>query len=81
MENKIQKYHPDAKSCEEVLNWFSYHAPKDDQKYRYEDLRNEAKILASKILCQVPACADRTAALRKLRECIMTVNAAIACNE
>lgn len=75
------KYHPDEKSENEVNEWFTYHSPKEDQSDRYGLLRDHAKRLALKILANVPPCADRTAAIRKLRECIMTANAAIACNE
>lgn len=57
---------------------FSYHAPKDDQPQRYERIRAAAKEFARVILDNVPACADRSAALRKLREAVMTANAAIA---
>ncbi len=62
-------------------NWFTYHAPKGDQAERYEMLRDQAKVLAESIMIRVPSSADRTAALRKLRECVMTANSAIACNE
>lgn len=65
----------------EINEWFNYHSPKEDQPQRYEELRETAKQLALKICLNVPPCADRTAALRKLRECVMTANAAIACNE
>ena len=75
------KYVPDEKTEAEINNWFQYHSPKDDQAGRYELLRNAAKTLALQIVCNVPNCADRTAAIRKLRECIFTANAAIACNE
>jgi len=66
---------------DEIDNWFSYHPPKEGQAQRYEEIRSTAKILARAIEKCVPASADRTAAFRKLRECVMTANAAIACNE
>lgn len=79
--NEVQHYPVDAKAEKEVHEWFVYHAPKGDQTDRYQILRDEARELAFKILQLVPPCADRSAAIRKLRECIMTANAAIACNE
>lgn len=57
---------------------FSYHAPKGDQPQKYELLRAKARELAEVILHVVPPCADQQAALRKLREAVMTANAGIA---
>lgn len=66
---------------QDIDNWFSYHAPQGTQQQRYEILRAKARELALLILHNVPESADKTAAIRKLRECVMTANAAIACNE
>lgn len=66
---------------QEIDNWFTYHETKPDQLDRYVLLRESAKRFAKEILAYVPPCADRSAAIRKLRECIMTANAAIACEE
>ncbi len=65
----------------EIDNLFSYHAPKGDQTDRYEMIRAKARELAMIICVSTPASADQTAAIRKLRECVMTANAAIACKE
>jgi hypothetical protein len=59
--------------------WFQYHAPTDDDIPKYVEIRKQARALAHRINELVPDCADKTAALRKLRECVMTANAAIAC--
>lgn len=64
---------------EEIENWFSYHPPTQEQLQAYEVLREGGKELAHLINKYVPDCADKTAAIRKLRETIMTANAAIAC--
>lgn len=64
---------------EQVDNWFTYHAPDDRQRKAYTNIRYQAKSMAYVILEQTPPSADQTAALRKLRECVMTANAAIAC--
>jgi hypothetical protein len=62
----------------EIESMFKYHPPTDAQVLRYEAVRAKAKELALLILDDTPACADQTAAIRKLRECVMTANAAIA---
>jgi len=64
---------------QDIDNWFTYHAPTSDQLAAYEKLRNSAKEFAHLINNLVPECADKTAAIRKLREAVMTANAAIAC--
>lgn len=65
----------------ELNNLFTYHAPKGDQLERYQAIREAGKALATTIMLCAPSCADRTAAIRKVREAIMTANAAIACFE
>lgn len=64
---------------EQLDNWFSYHAPSSYNLASYQILREEARAFAGKINDLVPESADKTAAIRKLRECVMTANAAIAC--
>ena len=62
-------------------NWFTYHAPNPDQLIAYTDIRNKAKELAELFNASVPDCADKTAAIRHLRETVMAMNLAIACYE
>jgi hypothetical protein len=57
---------------------FTYHAPTENQIPKYEKLRNAAKTFALTIIETTPSGADQTAALRKLREAVMTANSAIA---
>lgn len=64
----------------DVDNWFSYHTPTGDQDVRYEMIREKAKELATIIIVNTPSSADQTASIRKLRECVMTANASIACD-
>lgn len=64
---------------ERIGEWFQYHAPTDDQIKSYQRIRDESRRFAYAIVEETPECADQTAALRKLRECVMTANAAIAC--
>lgn len=59
--------------------WFTYHAPTPDQLPKYEAIRSAALQFARVIEQNTPASADQTAALRKIREAVMTANASIAC--
>jgi hypothetical protein len=64
----------------EVLdNWFKYHSPTPDQVAVYAKLRSAALDFAKVINDLVPDSADKTASIRKVREAVMTANAAIAC--
>lgn len=63
----------------EIENWFSYHRPSAEDQAKYEEIRSKAKELATVIADTCPPSADRTAAMRKLREAVMTANASIAC--
>jgi len=57
---------------------FKYHSPQGDQPQRYEAIRAKALELA-KVICEnTPLCADQAAAIRLLREAVMTANASIA---
>lgn len=64
---------------EDLDKWFTYHAPKPGQPEQYERIRSVAKMFARTIMENTPQCADQTAAIRKVREAVMTANAAIAC--
>jgi hypothetical protein len=64
---------------EEIENWFTYHSPNEVQQAAYRAIREAAKSLAYVIVNTTPQCADQSAALRHLREAVMTANAAIAC--
>jgi hypothetical protein len=63
---------------ETVEQVFSYHRPTEDQVPKYEQIRAAAKQLAQVIVNTCPPSADRTAALRKVREAVMTANASVA---
>lgn len=64
---------------ETLLNWFSYHAPSDDQIPKFQEIRSAGLQLARAIVSSTPQSADQTAALRKVREAVATANMAIAC--
>lgn len=61
-------------------NWFMYHAPTPEQRVSYETIRHDAKHFARTIVNETPPGADQSAALRLLRECVMTANQSIACD-
>lgn len=56
---------------------FTYHAPSPEQLAAIANVRRAATEYAKEILRNCPRSADRTAALRKVRESMMTANAAI----
>ena len=69
-----------VKNIEYLDSWFTYHAPTSPQITTYRDLREAARAFAMVICKSTPDGADQTAALRKVREAVMTANAAIACS-
>lgn len=62
----------------DISHMFRYHPPKPDQIGKYEELRSAAETFSLTILRLTPGCPDQTAAIRKVREAVMTANAAIA---
>jgi hypothetical protein len=57
---------------------FSYHAVEADQVAKYEAIRSAARQFANTVLENTPRSADQSAAIRKIREAVMTANASIA---
>ncbi len=57
---------------------FSHHHATPEQLGDFEAIHTSAKQLAQIILDRVPACADRTTALRLLREASMMACAAVS---
>lgn len=57
---------------------FTYHSPAKEDLPKYERLRDAARIFAAVIVAETPRSADQTDAVRKVREAVMTANAAIA---
>lgn len=64
--------------AEDMESLFTFHPPQGDQPQRYTMIRAAAKKLAQVIMECCPPSADRSAAVRKVREAVMTANAAIA---
>lgn len=65
-------------TTENVATVFQYHPPSEAQKERYVELRRSAEFFASRVLELCPRSADRSAAIRKIREALMVANASIA---
>lgn len=59
---------------------FTYHSPTPEQAQSYLRIREAAKALARVIDAECPGGPDRTAAVRHVREAVMTANASIATN-
>lgn len=65
----------------DIDNWFRHHPPQSEADIaRYERVREAGRVFAKVVLNNTPASADQTAAIRKIREAVMTANAAIACH-
>jgi len=63
----------------EIDNWFMYHNPTYEQIDAYNAIRSAAKIYAETVNKHVPDSADKTVAIRKIRESVMAANQAVAC--
>lgn len=72
MENRMQQ--------SDIDNWFTYHAPNSVSLQAYTEIRSKAKELAELFNNHCTDCADKTAAMRELRNTVMAMNLAIACN-
>lgn len=64
---------------EKIDHVFKYHQPKEGQPAKYEAIREAAKQFALVVARNTPRCPDQTVSIRKIREAVMTANAAIAC--
>jgi hypothetical protein len=67
----------DDKALEEI---FTYHPPTPDQIPKYQAIRDAAKQFAKVLVENSPSGPDQTAAVRLLRQAVMTANQAIALN-
>lgn len=64
----------------QIENNFMYHAPKEGQQEKYEDIRSCAKEFAYLIDAICPASREKSLAMTKLEEAVMWANASIARN-
>ena len=74
-------YPVSSRQLDDLNNRFTYHAPKEGQAERYEDLRKTGGQLALKILTETPGCREQSLALTHCEEAIFWANAAIARND
>ena len=66
---------------DQIKNVFTYHAPKDGQPEKYEEIRDGAYFLALLLNDLCPDSREKTLAMTKLEETVMWANASIARNE
>lgn len=62
---------------QKVQEIVSHHAPDEEQIKKMVNVRESAKYLILTIMRNCPPSADRSAAVRKAREAMMTANASI----
>lgn len=60
---------------------FTYHAPKEGQPERYQEIRDAGRDFAEIIVGECPTSPEREHAITKIHEAIMWANASIARNE
>lgn len=67
-------------SRDDLREWFTYHPPTGEaQVAAYQAIREAGHVLAEAGVNSRMVSADQSAAIRKVREAVMTANAAIAC--
>ncbi len=66
---------------DQLDNNFIYHAPKEGQAERYQELRDKAKELAELINATCPESREKAVAFTQLETAMFWANASIARNE
>jgi len=62
----------------ELQNRFTYHAPKEDQIKKYEEIRDRSHKLAQNLNALCPDSREKSLAITKLEEVVFWANASIA---
>ncbi len=63
----------------DIESIFSYHPPRDASVAQmHQDIRDILKSVAEAFQADLPECAEKTLAIRKLQEAMMYANSAIA---
>lgn len=75
------EYKPSEVDAKKIENNFKYHAPKEDQAVRYENVRDAAKEFAKTLVALCPPSRELSVALTELETAVMWANASIARNE
>ena len=81
MSNPIEVYVKKPEVFEGIANNFKYHAPKEGQPERYEEIRAQGKAFAEELVKLCPQSRELSLALTNLESAVMWANAAIARNE
>ena len=66
---------------EDLKKRFTYHAPKECQSQKYENIRKNALALAELLNAMCPDSREKSLAITSLEEAVMWANASIARNE
>ena len=74
-------YTPTDNDIKKLETAFTYHSPKADQPERYQQIRGQARTLASLLMELCPPSRELSLALTNLEQAAMWANAAIARNE
>lgn len=65
---------------DQLSNWFTYHPVESTaDSRRYAAIRAAGLVFAKAIIENATESADQSAAIRKVREAVLTANSAIAC--
>ena len=63
---------------EEITEIFMYHAPKANQPYLYESIRQQGRDFAHWLNTNIPDSREKSVAITKIQEAVMFANAAVA---
>lgn len=68
-------------SVKDLMNRFTYHAPREGQPERYQGIRMKGLLMAMEVEGSCPDSREKSIALTKIEEAVFWANAAIARNE
>lgn len=76
---QITPKHPSNRTgLDDLERVFTFQPATAQQREAYIEIREAARSFAETVLRCCPPCADTTTAVRKIREAVMTANAAVA---
>ena len=76
---EVRKVSVNVPNHDMIQHWFTYHKPTEADIPKYLAVREAALGFARVIHDLCPDGADKSTAIRKVREAVMTANASIAC--
>lgn len=74
-------YEPDKRTLEQIQEAFTYHPPSADQIPRYEEIRQQGRIMAAYLVMVCPPSRELSLALTNIEQAVFWANAAIARHE